>query len=426
MSDERPEDELTSDTPPPARDAYRDDYAAPPSGATNGRDDSTAGDSEPELDLTNADADTADANASAAGDFDSRGVDRRASDTRVGEGAGGQESDDRALDGDESNGDESNRDESDGDESANDTSAAAAGTSDAAVARPVYSGELVTRGRDNLRPRDNAAKDNAAKDNAAKDNAAGGDSSDPRFNGPSRGEGGPKRPPTTLISLIGNLFRRKTDRPGDTDDPSGDRSSILNPFAKRDAAIDSMTQGFETLTDLMGGIRDNLERQGERQDKLLDHLARLPDIIEQIPATTRANGETLRALHRQLEAQHDQQAKLVEILDHVSRSGSTQREVLEELHVRVEKMRETDESIAHNLTHVGSAMTELGRTQSSGAAVLESLRDNIHSRDNEIQQVLARQGTRFTVMLTVAIFLSITALVVVAIIGYLLWKQNNG
>jgi len=47
------------------------------------------------------------------------------------------------------------------------------------------------------------------------------------------------------------------------------------------------------------------------------------------------------------------------------------------------------------------------------------------SRDNELQQVLMRQGTRFTVMLSVAIFLSIAALAAVAVIGYLLLAKQH-
>jgi hypothetical protein len=51
---------------------------------------------------------------------------------------------------------------------------------------------------------------------------------------------------------------------------------------------------------------------------------------------------------------------------------------------------------------------------------MEQLRDNQTARDNELQRLLMKQNTRFTSMLAIAIFLSVAALVAVAVIGYLL------
>lgn len=241
---------------------------------------------------------------------------------------------------------------------------------------------------------------------------------------------------TSIMSRVRGWFRRSSmdegetpgmqtliDRPAQTQiEP---RNSILHPFAKRDAAMQSMQQGFVTLTELMVGIRENLERQNGRQDELLEHLSRLPSLIEHLPESSRLQGETLKALHQELSAQHAQQGRLTEILDHVSKASGQQRETLEGMTDRMDRMRQTDEQIASNLNSVGTTMQELGRSTSTGAQVLESMRDNLSSRDNDLQQVLMRQGTRFTVMLSVAIFLSIAALASVAVVGYLLLTKAH-
>lgn len=237
----------------------------------------------------------------------------------------------------------------------------------------------------------------------------------------------------TMISRVKGWFRRdSSDRPTLSDLPpnlnpeSEPRASLFRPFAKRDAALQSLQAGFVTLTDLMVGIRENLESQNRRQDELLEHLARLPAVLEQLPESTRVQGETLKALHQELAGQHEQQKRLTEILDHVGKSSTQSRDVLEGLQDRVERMRQTDEQIASNLTNVGTTMQELGRSTSTGAQILESLRDNIASRDNELQGLLTKQSQRFTVMLSIAIFLSIGALVAVAVVGYLLLAQRAG
>jgi len=240
----------------------------------------------------------------------------------------------------------------------------------------------------------------------------------------------------TLMSRVRGWFSRSDAQSGelsplpheghDASHPeSANRVSIFRPFARQNAALQSLHEGFVTLTDLMVGIRENLERQGARQDQLLEHLSRLPTLLEQLPESARMQGETLKALHQELAAQHLQQQKLTEILDHVSKSNSNQREVLESVSERMDRMRQTDEQIASNPSSVGSTMQEMGRQSSTGAQILESMRDNIAKRDTELQDVLTKQSTRFTVMLSIAIFLSIAALAAVAVIGWLLLNKPH-
>src|SRR5437667_211048 len=61
------------------------------------------------------------------------------------------------------------------------------------------------------------------------------------------------------------------------------RTTFLRPWAKRDAAIHQLQEGFVTLTDLMGAIRDNLEKQNSRQDELLGALSQLPQVLQTLP-----------------------------------------------------------------------------------------------------------------------------------------------
>lgn len=232
---------------------------------------------------------------------------------------------------------------------------------------------------------------------------------------------------TTLLTKVKSWFKRPSEPdllpPIRSVDPTQTdiepKTSIFRPWGKRDQAIVSLQHGFNTLTDLMSGIRENLEKQGKRQDELLEHLSRLPAVLEQLPEASRLHGETLKALHQELSAQHVQQERLTEILDHVSKNSTSHKEQLEGMTEHLDRSRQTHEQIATNLTSVGSAMQELGRSTGAGAQILESLRDNMTARDNELQQILSKQGARFTVMLSVAIFLSIAALVAVAIVGYL-------
>jgi chromosome segregation ATPase len=198
------------------------------------------------------------------------------------------------------------------------------------------------------------------------------------------------------------------------------RISFWRPWARRDAALASLQQGFATLAELMAAIRQNLEQQSRRQDEMVSHLARLPQILESLPETQRMHGETLKAMGQQLQQQITQQGRLADILEHVSEASNDQRQVLQSLSGNVQAMGEHNEAIADHLRQVGSAMESVGRTTQTSAQVLENLRVNLAQRDQQVEDLLRRQNRRVMVMLIVTMVLAGLAIVGAGVVGYLL------
>ncbi len=228
----------------------------------------------------------------------------------------------------------------------------------------------------------------------------------------------------TLFTRIGNIFRRKHasgELPivSDTTQHSIEtRSTFLRPWARRDQAIENLQNGFNTLTDLMAGIKENLESSAERQNQILEYLAHFPKAVNASSESQKVHGETLKAIHMQLASSNIQQEKLSEILDRLSETSAESRHTVDELRDRMEHMRATDAVIAENLNSVGSAMQAVSQHSSTSTQVLTQLRDQLDSRDGQLEQALYRQGTRFTALLSVAIFISMAALISVLIIGF--------
>ena len=234
----------------------------------------------------------------------------------------------------------------------------------------------------------------------------------------------------TILSRIGSLFGKKSSRgAGNGEMQLGDdttqsllepRSTFLRPWARRDAAIEHLQNGFDTLTDLMGGIKDHLDKQSQRHSELVNYLSHLPQLAQDLPEANRVQGETLRAIQQQIESQGTRADRLSEILDRMNTAGSEQGEMLHSLHERVESFRVQDQAIADNLSSVGSAMQSVSKNSTASAQILEQLRDNTSSRDGQLERILHKQNVRFTTMLAIAIFLSVAALVTVSVLGYLL------
>lgn len=242
---------------------------------------------------------------------------------------------------------------------------------------------------------------------------------------------------TSLFSRLGNWFKkgpimaeipleeRNGNGHGDDHDGPPVRSTFLRPWVRREEANRAiLREGFTTLTDLMASIRDGLDKQADRQDQILRYLAHLPGAVESLPESNRVQSETLRAIHGQLEHQNAQQKALAEILERICETGGSQKQILDALSERVDTLSHFDQAISENLHSVGSAMQSVSQNSQTSAQVLQQIRDNMHRRDGELEGVITRQGNRFTVLLSIAIFLSIAALGAVTVMGYLMLNRT--
>jgi valyl-tRNA synthetase len=229
-----------------------------------------------------------------------------------------------------------------------------------------------------------------------------------------------------FLNRIGGWFRRGKNGEEVPGDGATSISVFRRPRANNEAVVARVQEGFTTLTDLMDGIRSNLAEGNQKQQQVLDYLAQLPEVVRSIPEQNRAHGEALRTIHQQLALQSESHARLANVLETMSNAGIAQREVLDDLQERIDRMRQTDQQIAENLNAVGGAMSEVSKSSSMSAAVLAEMRDGVNARDRDLERVLHRQGQRFTVLLIVAIFFSVAALVAVSVMGYLMLQRTAG
>ena len=235
----------------------------------------------------------------------------------------------------------------------------------------------------------------------------------------------------TFLNRIGRLFKRpvKPNGDGDSDHEMADSTPAVSvetnpatiiPWRKNSAAIANLQTGFQSLAQLMDEIRQSMANQSRRQDELIGYLSSLPKLLETIPENGRLHAETLKAIHTQLQRNGDHQETLGEILEKLTEAGGDQKDLLEGLRERVETLNHQDKAMADSLGNVSASLEQSTRHSAAGTQVLESLRENLRSRDGDLEKVLQRQNARFTTLLTVAIAISVAALIAVGIVGYMI------
>jgi len=238
---------------------------------------------------------------------------------------------------------------------------------------------------------------------------------------------------TKFISRLTSLFGKKTrlDENGLTADFGGRQSqtqlveakqSRFRPWAKRDNALQNLSEGFVTLTQLMSGIRDNLEKQNLRQEELMRVLSQLPQIIESIPESNRTQAEALKTIYTQLAQQNDAQSTLGQVLNRICDTSGEQKQLINSLNDQLDSLRQTDASISNNLSSVGTAMQSLGEHSATSATVLQQVQSGLSQRDEMINQILEKQNHRFNLIFFASVVLSIATILSLVIVTYMAMK----
>lgn len=235
-----------------------------------------------------------------------------------------------------------------------------------------------------------------------------------------------------LLSRIATLFGRKNrieehlshDEPAPSRQLVEARTSIFRPWARQNQALQSMSEGFVTLTQLMSGIKENLEKQNLRQDELLRFLSNLPAVIEQIPEANRSQAESLKLIYEQLGKQNQAQSTLGEVLNRICDTSGEQKKLIDQLNDQLDGIRQTDAAISSNIATVGTAMSSLGQSSQASAQALEKVQAGLAQRDEAIARLLEKQNQRFNMIFWASIVLSITTLLSLAGLAYLLVRPG--
>jgi len=216
-----------------------------------------------------------------------------------------------------------------------------------------------------------------------------------------------------LMLQIGRIFKRSETLPLERELKGGEiarvaakRTSFFRPWAKRDAAIASLREGMESLAGTIVSIRDNLEKQGRRQDEMLSYLSHLPEILHSLPEAHRIQAETLKGIGQQLQQQVAQQNRVAELLEKLTNAEEDHGQTLEALKVELSAMSGHSDNVAQNLRQVGDAMENVTRNSARNAQVLELMHEKFEDRAEEVERRLKRQGFLITVLVVVAMLMA--------------------
>lgn len=193
--------------------------------------------------------------------------------------------------------------------------------------------------------------------------------------------------------------------------PRGGLLSLL-PGAKRDAAIAELRRGYDEVILLTRSMRTHMERQGERGDRLLDIMERLPAALQALPETNRNQVRMLEAIQVHLEQYGKQSGKLNEAIITMANATRHQSQVLDAMHQQFEATRDNEQQHFESMNVMNSTLQRMSVSSDASVDTLRHISESGQRSEHRMADLIERNTQHMTKMMIasgVLIFIALSA-----------------
>jgi chromosome segregation ATPase len=188
-----------------------------------------------------------------------------------------------------------------------------------------------------------------------------------------------------------------------------------NRWQRREQMIQKLQDGYEQVIDLLSSVRQHLETHAEHSRRIDQAVTRLAESMSELPSLTSRQTELLTGIREQMEGQRAQQEKLAGVVEQWPETARRQSELLDGLQQEIRTGREAQAEVAGSLQTVGESLGSLTESTRRREELLDTLGRTLDETHEQVVGALEAQGKRVTQLVWAALSLSGLALVLALI-----------
>jgi hypothetical protein len=227
------------------------------------------------------------------------------------------------------------------------------------------------------------------------------------FKGFQRGDAASQSelPPTGEDGLLREPAGEETKTEEGGKGPTG-----LARWAKRDATLLRLQEGYEKVNQLIADMEKHMVEQSERTERMCSAIDRLAGAMADVPENASAQKQALQSILGQLQSAQSQSERLTSGLDNLSKTVKTQETTMNNMGRHMEVMAEQNV--------VGTQMTEklvgtvqgLGDQSTGQTRLLQQVTGHLKEQNDQFQRLTASSLRRVTILWIVTLILAAAGL----------------
>lgn len=183
----------------------------------------------------------------------------------------------------------------------------------------------------------------------------------------------------------------------------------------RSRSATQLTEVSQRVVALADALQAHFERQDAHAAQLTRSLDRVGTVLEQLAETQRAQGECLRAIAAQTEANSRGAAGLAEAVQRIPDALKAQADAVRTVAQQIELSQESSTQLLHSVHSFGRAVDALGTAGQVQVEALHRLHGAQREQHTALTELVQTQGRRFLLVLTIGAVLTLGALAALVI-----------
>ena len=187
------------------------------------------------------------------------------------------------------------------------------------------------------------------------------------------------------------------------------------PEQRREVTVNQLKQGYGEVVDTMSAIRTHLDDQRSRQDRMEQMLSGLPEALRAMPEAARTQTQLVKAIGAHLESQTNATGQLTEAIHGLGQTSRKQDETLEGIRGHLVDESETKRELNTSVLSLNAAMEGVEASNLAAREAMAAAREEAQRREERLVQMHNKGQRTNTIVLVLAGFLFVAAVVVVVL-----------
>jgi len=200
----------------------------------------------------------------------------------------------------------------------------------------------------------------------------------------------------------------------------------LTEISQRPSAEESLqklTSGLGHMLEQLDSIGTNLDRQTSQNEKLIDSISHLPNILEEIPAHAQSQKEAIDAAISQIHESSANNQRVADALEKIPTVAAKQAQAFFEVKDQLQQNGETHEKMLDGFFKFNDNLEDLSSNSACQNDNLLRLGKSFASSERYFKYMLDKQSKRFMWVFIISMVVSLSC---VALAGWIAIKVVAG
>lgn len=195
----------------------------------------------------------------------------------------------------------------------------------------------------------------------------------------------------------------------------------LKPVKKDDQLPAS--KAFDLLIGQLEGINENLGKHADQQQKLLERMNQLPEVLASLPKTVQSQQDLSEAICAELSRRELKEAQFLEAVESIPRQTVKQSNILEEMNSKLSSAVDANVQVGENFNRFNSTIGKLNKTSNAQTDSITQMNKTFAASDRYLKYIISRQNTRFLWMFITSLSICLIAIISLVVVLAIMWGK---